>query len=168
MSISSINSSTLFQWLQGSLSAAGLTVGNQSSSPSNDAQSGSNTILPFQQALQTLTSQTAQPAAPQQSFSTNGAQETHHHPRHHSGGEGNQGNEGFIDQLAQSIVNDLQQIDGAGDSSTASSSNDSTSNDMSFLDGLTSALANNSLTQYRQATDASPAPSPSSQVNAIA
>lgn len=168
MSISSINSSTLFQLIQNSLSAAGLAVGNQSSSPSTDAQSGNTTISPFQQALQTLTSPIAQPPDSQQSLSINGTQRTPHHHHHHSGGEGNQGNEGFIDQLAQSLINDLQQIDGTADSSIAPSSNDPTGNGLSFLDGLTSALANSSLTQYQSATDAPQASSSSPQVNAIA
>ncbi len=170
MSISSINSSTVLQWLQSSLSMAGLTVGNQSSSASCESQSGSNAISPFQQALQMLTSQTAQPTDPQQSLSVNGAQGTHHHHHYrHSGGEGNnQGNASFIDQLAQSIVSDLQQTDSTGTASTTNSSSASSGNGLSFIDGLASAIANDLLAKYQQTTDSSPAPSPSTQVNAVA
>ena len=169
MSISNITSSPVLQWLQQSLSTAGLTVGNQSSGASNGAQSGSTTISPFHQALQMLTSQTAQPTDPQQSLSASGAQGTHHRHHHHSRGEGNnQGNEGFVDQLAQSIVNDLQQTDGTGASLTGDSSSASNGSGLSFMDGFSTAITNNLLTNYQQATDSSQASSPSTQVNAIA
>src|SRR6185312_3174707 len=109
------------------------------------------------------------PTDPQQSLSASSAQETHHHHHHHSGGAGNnQGDEGFIDQLAQSLVSDLQQADGTGTSLTGDSSSASDGSGLSFLDGLVSAFANNSLTQYQQTTDSSHESSSSSQVKAIA
>ena len=173
MSISNINSSPVLQWLQQSLSMAGLTVGNQSSRTSTDAQSGSNAISSFQQALQMLTSLTAQPTDAQQSLSANGAQATHHrHHHHYSGGDGHDpGNGSFVDQLAQSILSDLQQTDDTGGSSSTSSSSAPTDSGASFIDGLASAIANNVLAQYHQATDVSQAPSSissPSQVSAVA
>ena len=173
MSISNINSSPVFQWFQQSLSTAGLTVGNQSSSASNDTQSGTNTILPFQQALQMLTSQTAQPTDPQQLLNVNGTQgQHHHHHHHHSGGESkDHGNGSFIDQLAQSILSDLQQTDDTGASSATSSSSAPNGSGESFIDGLAGAIANNLPAKYHQATDSSQAPlstSPPTQVSAVA
>lgn len=172
MSISNISSSPILQWFQQSLSTAGLTVGNQSANASHDAQSGTHTISPFQQALQMLTSQTAQPTDPQQSLSASGAQGQHHHHHHHSGGESkDQGKGSFIDQLAQSIMSDLQQTDSPGASSTADPSSASNGSGLSFLDGLASAIANNLITKYQQATESSQAPlstSPPAQVSAVA
>lgn len=173
MSISGINSFSTLQWLQSSLSAAGLTVGNQSSAASCGPQSGSDAISLFQQALQVIPNQTATPTDSQQSLSVNGTQGQHHHHHHHSGGERNdQGNGAFIDQLAQLIVSDLQQTDGTGTAPTAGSSSASSASNGSggsFIDGLASAIANN-LAHYQQAMNSSPAPSssPSPQVNAIA
>jgi hypothetical protein len=173
MSISSITSSPVLQWLQQSLSTAGLTVGNQSSRASTDAQSGSDAISSFQQALQMLTSLTAPSTDAQQSLSANGAQGMHHrHHHHYNGGEEHdRGNGPFIDQLAQSILSDLQQTDDTGGSSATSSSSASTDSDASFIDGFASAIANNVLAQYHQATDSSQAPSSissPSQVSAVA
>ena len=173
MSISNINSSPVLQWFQQSLSTAGLTVDNQSSSASNDTQSGTNTISPFQQALQMLTSQTAQPTDPQQSLNVNGTQGQHHHRHHHhSGGESkDQGNGSFINQLAQSMLSDLQQTDDTGASSATSSSSAPNGSGESFIDGLAGAIANNLPAKYHQATDSSQAPlstRPSTQVSAVA
>jgi len=170
MSISSINSSPVLQWLQNSLSTAGLTVGNQSSRGSCDAQSASNAISLFQQAMQIMTNQTAPPADAAQSLNVNGTQGQHHHHHHrHSGGGSNDlGNGSFIDQLAQSILSNLQQTDETGASSPTSSSSAFNGNGVSFSDGLASAIANNLLAKYQQATDSSQASSPSTQVNSIA
>ena len=173
MSISNITSSPVLQWLQQSLSTAGLTVGNQSSRASNDVQSGSYAISSFQQTLQMLTSLTAQPTDAQQSLSANGAQGTHHrHHHHHSGGEEHdRGNGSFIDQLAQSILSDLQQTDDTGASSTTSPSSASNGSGASFIDGFANAIANNLLAKYHQAIDSGQAPSsasPPSQVSAVA
>lgn len=155
MSISSINSSPVLQWLQNSLSTAGLTVGNQSSRGSGDSQSASSAISLFQQALQLMTNQTASPTDASQSLNVNGTQGMHHHHHHgHSGGGSNDlGHGSFIDQPAQSILSDLQQTDETGASSPTSSS---------------SAIANNLLAKYQQATDSSQASSPLTQVNSIA
>ena len=149
MSISSINSSPVLQWLQNSLSTAGLTVGNQSSRGSCDAQSASNAISLFQQAMQIMTNQTAPPADAAQSLNVNGTQGQHHHRHHrHSGGGSNDlGNGSFIDQLAQSILSNLQQTDETGASSPTSSSSAFNGNGVSFSDGLASAIANNLLSQ---------------------
>lgn len=172
MSISDITPAPVLQWLQNSLSGAGLTVGNPSSSTSGEFQPGSDSISPFQQALQMLTNQTAPPTDSPSSLSTNGAQGTHHHHHHHGGGEGNnQGTEAFINQLAQSIITDLQQTDGTDTAPDPSSSSASSISGMSSIDGLESAIANSLLTQYQQATNSSPTPSStnsSTPVNAIA
>jgi hypothetical protein len=155
MSISSINSSPVLQWLQNSLSTAGLTVGNQSSRGYCDSQSAGSAISLFQQALQVMTNQTELPTDASQSLNVNGTEGQHHHHHHgHSGGGSNDpGHGSFIDQPAQSILSDLQQTDETGASSPTSSS---------------SAIANNLLAKYQQATDSSQASSPLTQVNSIA
>jgi hypothetical protein len=170
MSISSINSSPVLQWLQNSLSTAGLTVGNQSSRGSGDSQSASSAISLFQQALQVMTNQTASPTDASQSLNVNGTQGQHHHHHHgHSGGGSNDpGHGSFIDQPAQSILSDLQQTDETGASSPTSSSSAVSGDGVSFIDGLASAIANNLLAKYQQATDSSQASSPLTQVNSIA
>src|SRR6185437_8922775 len=140
MSISSINSSPVLQWLQNSLSTAGLTVGNQSSRGSCDSQSAGSAISLFQQALQVMTNQTALPTDASQSLNVNGTQGQHHHHHHrHSGGGSNDlGHGAFIDQSAQSILSDLQQTDETGASSPTSSSSAVSGDGVSFIDGLAS------------------------------
>jgi len=120
-----------------------------------------------------LTSQTAQPTDPQQSLNVNGTQgQHHHHHHHHSGGKSkDQGNGSFIDQLAQSILSDLQQTDDTGASSATSSASAPNGSGESFIDGLASAIVNNLPAKYHQATDSSQAPlstSPPTQVSAFA
>jgi len=170
MSISSINSSPVLQWLQNSLSTAGLTVGNQPSPGSCDSRSAGSVISLFQQALQVMTDQTAPPTDASQSLNVNGTQGQHHHHHHrHSGGGSNDlGNGSFIDQLTQLILRDLQQTDETGASSPPSSSGALSSNGVPFIGGLASAIANNLSANYQQATDSSQASSPSTRVNSIA
>lgn len=169
MSISSINSSPVLQWLQNSLSTAGLTVGNQSSPGSCDSQSAGSVISLFQQALQVMTNQTAPPTDASQSLSVNGTEGQHHHHHHrHSGGESNDLENGSFIDLAQSILSDLQQTDGTGTSSPTSSSSALSGNGVSFIDGLASAIAGNLLDKYQQATDSSHASSPSTRMNSMA
>jgi hypothetical protein len=102
-----------------------------------------------------MTNQTALPTDASQSLNVNGTQGQHHHHHHrYSGGGSNDlGHGAFIDQSAQSILSDLQQTDETGASSPTSSS---------------SAIANNLLAKYQQATDSSQASSPLTQVNSIA
>lgn len=157
MSVSNISSTPVFQWLQQSLSATGLTVGNQSFRGSCDSQSASDVGSLFQQTLQMMTNQTAPPTDAPQSLTVNGTQGQHHHHHHRHSGENNDpGNGSFIDQLAQSILSDLQQ----GNEPAASSPSASNGSGESFIDGFGSAIAN-VLAQYHQATDSSQTSNPS-------
>jgi hypothetical protein len=117
-----------------------------------------------------MTNQTASPTDASQSLNVNGTQGMHHHHHHgHSGGGSNDlGHGAFIDQSAQSILSDLQQTDETGASSPTSSSSAVSGDGVSFIDGLASAIANNLLAKYQQATDSSQASSPLTQVNSIA
>ena len=76
------------------------------------------------------------------------------------------------DQLARSILNDLQQTDEAATSSPTDSSSLPQMVVACYpIDGLTNVIANNLLAKYLQAWDSSLAlssASPSTQVNAIA
>lgn len=135
ISISEISSSPALQWLQNSLSATGIS--------GNPQTAGASSGSPFQQALQAITNQTALPTDVSQSLSVNGAQGQHHHHHRYGGGESsNQGNGSFMNQLAQSILSDLQQADDTGASSATSSSSTSNGSGESFIDGLANAIAN--------------------------
>lgn len=170
MSISSISSSPILQWLQNSLSAAGLSGNSQPAGADCGSVSDGASISLFQQALQVITNQTTQPTDAPQSLNVNGTQGHHHH--HHSEEQSNDpGNGSFINQLAQSILSDLQQTDEPGASSTTGSSSAPNGGSVSFIDGLAGAIANNLIAKYQQTTDSSPTPSSTSspsQVSAVA
>ncbi len=171
MSLSGINSSPMLQWLQQSLSSADLASGTQAASASCGSSSASDPSSLFQQALQALTSQTASSTDPQPALSVNGTQGQHHHHHHHGGQSSGQGDSSFIDQLAQSILGDLQQTDSAASSSSTDSASAPNATGGSFIDGLASAIANDLLTRYQQTTGGNPASSltnSTNQVSAIA
>ena len=170
MSVSGVGSSPLLQWLQNYLSPAGSAANSSSSSASRGCQSTGDTTSISQQAVQLNATQAGQLTDPSQPSDVNGSQGHHHHHHHHGGGQGNgQGNGSFIDQLAQSIVTDLQQATASGassESSTAGASG-STSTGGSFIDKLASTIANDLLAQYQQSTGSASTPS-TRQVNAVA
>ncbi len=169
MSVSGVGSSPVLQWLQNYLSSAGSATGGQSSC---GCQAPSDTTSISQQAIQLNASQASQSTDPSQTAGVNGSQGRHHHHHHHGG---RQGGQSFVDQLAQSIVTDLQNASasgasaGSGSSTTGSSS--SSGSGGSFIDKLASDIANDLLAQYQQATGTTTSTtptSPTSQVNAIA
>ncbi len=171
MSISDSSVSPLLQWLQNSIASAGLAVGNQSSCGSCGSSSGTDSTQTFQQTLQMLSNQAAQPTELQQPSGANGTHGHHHHHQHSGGGNDDHGNGSFISQLAQSIINDLQQPDGTEISSSVGSSITPNTGRSSFIDGLAGAIANDLLSKYQQGTGSGPIPSSSSasnQVSAIA
>lgn len=149
MSVSGVGSSPVLRWLQNYLSSAGSATGSPSScggpSSSNDTTSIS------QQAVQLNADQAPQATDPSQTSGLYGPQG---HPHHHHGG--GQGGGSFMDQLAQSIVTDLQKATGSGasagsgSSTTGSASSSTTSG--SFVAKLASEIANDVLAQYQQAT----------------
>ncbi len=172
MSITSVASSPALQWVQNYLSAAGASTGKQSScgcQPSGDTTS----ISP--EAAQLNASQTSQSADQSQ---TSGVSRSQGHHRHHHHQGGGQGGSSFVDQLAQSIVTDLQQATGSGatagsgTSSTAAATSSTTSAaGGSFIDKLASSIANDLLTAYQQATGSSATSSSAnttSQVSSVA
>lgn len=168
MAVSTINSSPILQWLQQSLSATGLSGNSPSSHVPCGSASGDAAISVFQKALQMMANQTTQPTDASQALNVYGTQGQHpHHHHRHSTGSNDHGGESFIDQLAQSLPSDLQQVDESGISSPTGSPNTPNGSDTSFIDGLASAIANHVFTQYHQASDASQTPNPTT-VNAIA
>ena len=130
--------------------------------------SGGVAISVFQQALQMMTNQTTQPTDASQALNVYGTQGQHpHHHHRHSTGSNDHGDESFIDQLAQSLLNDLQQGDASAAASPTGAPNAPNESDTSFINGLASAIATNVFTHYHQASDASQTPNPTT-VNAIA
>lgn len=114
---------------------------------------------------------------PSQRMPNNGLVSTIHkviitHHRHHSEEQSNDPeNRSFIDQLAQSILSNLQQTDETAASSPADSSSPPNGSGVSSIDGLTNIIADNLLAKYLQASDTSLAlssTSPPTQVNTIA
>src|SRR5689334_11971513 len=97
MDVSAVNSSSTAQWLQQLLSGVQTPGASQSCSPSASAPSDSANIS--QEAVQMNATQTQ----PDQSTTVKGGHHGHH--RHHGGAQGSQSP---ISQLAQDIVNDLQ------------------------------------------------------------
>ena len=148
MSVSGVGSSPVLQWLQSYLSKAGPATGSQSSC---GCPSSSDTTSISQQAVQLNASQALQPSDPTQMSGVNGSQ-GHHHHHHHGGG---QGGKSFMDQLGQSIIDDLQKAAGGGVASGSGSSDATTqasTNGGSFIDQLASKIANDLLAKYQQAS----------------
>lgn len=168
MSVSGVGSSPVLQWLQSYLSKAGPATGSQSCC---GCQSSSDTTSISQEAVQLNASQASQTPDLSQASGVNGAQGHHGHHHHHDGG---QGGSSFIDQLAQSIIADLQSATGSGATSGAGSSDataQASTNGGSFLDKLASKIAEDLLAKYQQAGGPAGTSSQSStgnQVNAIA
>ena len=168
MSVSSVGSPPVLQWLQSYISKAGPATGNQSSC---GCQPASDTTSISQDAVQLNASQALQTSDPSQTSGINGPQGHHGHHHHHGGG---QGGSSFMDQLAQSIIADLQSATGSGATSGAGSSNataQASANSGSFLDKLASKIAGDLLTTYQQASGAAGTSAQSStgnQVNATA
>lgn len=168
MSISSVGSSPVLQWLQSYLSGAGSSKGSASScgcQPSGDTASIS------QEAAQLNANQVSQVSDSSQPSGAVGTQGRHHH--HHHRGEQDGGS--FVDRLAESILSDLQQATENGGSPEAGSATpasvSSSATGDSFIDKLAQSIANDLLSKYQQATGASVSssqPSATSQVNVIA
>lgn len=169
MSISGIGSSPALQWLQSYLSSSGSATGSQSSCGCPPA---SDTASISQKAVQLNASQASQTSDPSQTSGVNGSQGHHHHHRHGGG----QGGSSFMDQLAKSIVSDLQSATGNGDASGSVGSAapaQASGNGGSFIDQLASVIAGDLLAKYQQATGSagagtSPQSGTANQVNAIA
>lgn len=163
MSVSGVGSSPALQWLQNYLSSGGSAAGSQSSC---GCQSPTDTTSISPQAVQLNASQTLQTSDPSQTAGVNGSQ-GHHHHRHHGGG---QGGNSFVDQLAQSIVTDLQKATGSG-AASGSGSSDATAqagiNGGSFIDKLASQIASDLLAKYQQASGSAGSSSQSSTVNQV-
>jgi hypothetical protein len=170
MSVSSVGSSPALQWLQNYLSSSGAATGTQ---PPCGCQSSRDSSSISQEAVQLNASQVSQATDPSQASAAGGSQ-GHHHHHHHGGGHGGGS---FVDQLAQSLVTDLQQAIGSGDASgpgsltTTTGSAGSTATAGSFIDQLASQISKDLLARYQQASGSSASSSPTSvatQVNAIA
>ena len=167
MSISSVGASPMLQWLQSYLSGASGTTGKSSSC---GCQSSRDTASISQEATQLNASQPSQTLDPSQA---SGIKSTEGHHRHHHHG-GSQDGESFIDQLAHSVMTDLQQATGNGASNPAgashSASESSSSSGESFVDKLASEIAKDLLSKYQQGTGSnnSSSPATTSQVNTIA
>jgi hypothetical protein len=162
MSVSGIGTSSVLQWFQNYLTSAGSATGSQSScgcQPSGDTTSIS------QQAVQLNASQASQPTDPAQTPGISGTQKHHHHRHHHGGG---QDGHSFVDQLAQSIVSDLQNATGAGATSGAAApSAQAGATGGSFIDKLASEITNDLLATYQQAGGSTGTPSQSGSVNQV-
>ncbi len=171
MSVSSVGTSPMLQWLQSYLSSAGSVSSNQSCNASCGAQSMSDTASISQQAVELNADQTEPLSDPSQlpDLSTLRAHHTHHH--HHGDEQGlNQDDGSFMDQLAKSIVPDLQQPAGSDASSESNAPTDSQGNEGSFLDRLAHAIANDLIAQYQQSPGSDSTRSSTgdtSQVNAV-
>lgn len=168
MSISSVGSSPVLQWLQSYLSSgAGSSKGTPAScgcQPSGDMTSIST------EAAQLNASHASQADDPSQA---EGATRTPGYRRHHRHGEGGEG--AFMDRLAQSIISDLQQATGTGTPSESGSSTPATTSSSdrggSFVDKLAQSIANDLLSKYQQTTgggNSSSSPNATSPVNVIA
>jgi hypothetical protein len=165
MSVAGVASSPILQWLQNALSSAGSAPGSPSSCGCQSSSSDTTSIS--QQAVQLNATQASQAPDPSQTSGVYGPQ-GHHHHHHHGGG---QGGGSFMDQLAQSIITDLQKATGSGasvgsGSSTTGSTSSSTA-DGSFVDKLASKIANDLLAQYQQATGSTAPTSQSSTTNQV-
>lgn len=167
MSVSGVGTSPVLQWLQNYLAKAGPATGNQASC---GCQPASDTTSISQDAVQLNASQALQTSDPSRTSGVTGPQ-GHHGHHHHGGG---QGGNSFMNQLAQSIITDLQGATGSGATSVAGSSDateQASANGGSFLDMLASKIAGNLLTMYQQAggtAGTSPQSSTGNQVNATA
>lgn len=147
MSVSGVGSSPVLQWLQSYLTKAGPATGPQSSCGSKPA---SDTTSISQEAVQLNASQGSQTPPLSQSLKVNGLQ-GHYGHHHHGGG---QGGRSFTNQLAQSIITDLQNATGNGAPSgraSADATAQATTNGSSFIDKLASKISQDLLTKYQQA-----------------
>lgn len=167
MSVSSVGSSPVFQWLQSYLADAGSSKGNSSSC---SCQPAGDTTSISKEAAQLNADQASQALDPSQTESVAGTRGHHHHRRHGEGGEGS-----FMDRLAQSIISDLQQATETGTAGDAESSTPATPSSSatggSFIDKLAQSIANDLLSKYHQDSGAGKPASPAnatSQVNVIA
>jgi len=162
----------MLQWLQNYLSSAGSAGSCQSASTSCDTPSTSDTASISQQAVQMNADPTEQGPDSSQlpDLSTLRAHHSHHH--HHDGEQGQSQEDGsFIDQLAKSIVTNLQQGTGSDGSSELNTSTDSNENKDSLVEKLATAISNDLLAKYQQATGSQSTTSSTgdtNQVNAIA
>ncbi len=173
MSVSSVGTSPMLQWLQNYLSSAGSASSTQSSSPSCGTQSTSDMASISQQAVELNADSTEQGADPSQPPDPSTVRAHHAHHHHHHGDEQgqSQGDGSFIDQLAKSIVTNLQQATGSDTSSESNTSTDANGNEDSFLEKLATAISNDLLAKYQQSTGSESTTSSTgdtNQVNAIA
>ena len=166
MSISSVGSSPVLQWLQSYLAGGG---SSKSTVSSCDCQASADTTSISKEATELSANQASQPVDPSQAEGVARGQGHHRHHRHEAGGEGS-----FMDRLAQSIITDLQQATGNSASTPAGSSNSdsdsSAASGGSFIDKLASEIAKDLLSKYQQVAGSSASSSSptSSQVNTIA
>lgn len=168
MSVSAVDSSPLLQWLQNYLSSAGSAGGSPPSSAPSSTQSTTDTASISQQAVQLNTDPTA--SVPDPSPLPDLSQLRAHHPHHHHhGGEQDQHPEGgsFIDQLAKSIVTNLQQATGSDASSQSNPSTGSYGNQDSFVEKLATAISNDLLAKYQQSTGSASATSSIGETNQV-
>lgn len=165
MSVSGVGSSPMVQWFQNNLSGAGPATGSPSSSRCRSSSNDTTSIS--QQAVQLHANQASQAPDPSQTSGVYGPQ-GHHHHHHHGGG---QGGSSFMDQLALSIVTDLQKATGngasAGSGSSTTGSATSSATGGSFIDKLASKIANDLLAQYQQAIASTVPTSQSSTTNQV-
>lgn len=167
MSVSSVGSSSVLQWLQSYLTKAGPATGPQSSCASTPS---SDTTSISQEALQLNASQASQTPGLSQNSTVKGLQGHYGHHRHGGG----QGGSSFMDQLAQSIITDLQNSAGNGATSGSGSSDataQASTNGSSFIDKLASKISQDLLAKYQEASGLTGATAQSgtgSQVNATA
>jgi len=165
MSVAGVGSSPILQWLQNALSSTGSATGSPSSC---GCQSSSNDTTSISQQAVQLNANQAPPATdPSQTSGLYGPQGHHHH--HHHGGR--QGGGSFMNQLAQSIVTDLQKATGseaqAGSGSSTTGTSSSSTTGGSFIDKLASEIANDLLAQYQQANGSTAATSQSGSTNQV-
>jgi hypothetical protein len=158
----------MLQWLQNYLSSAGSAGGSPSSSAPSSTQSTTDTASISQQAVQLNADSTE--SVPDPSQLPDLSQLRAHHPHHHHhGGEHGQSQEGgsFIDQLAKSIVTNLQQATGSDASSQSNPSTESNGNDDSFLEKLATAISNDLLAKYQQSTGSESTASSTGDTNQV-
>jgi len=140
-STNDMSSSSLLQWLQGTLSAPQLgtrpgTQGCASATGQPDTASFS------QEAIQFNGTQSANPADGSQ-----GTHGGHHHHHHHGGGTESSGS--IVSQLAQAIANDTQKADGTAGPADSSQADSSISNtDDTFLQQLAGLISGKLLGAY--------------------
>ncbi|MGH7182486.1 MAG: hypothetical protein ACREJN_10965 [Nitrospiraceae bacterium] len=166
MSVAGVESSPILQWLQSTLSSAGSATGSPSSCGCQSSPTDTTSIS--QQAVQLNANQASQVPDPSQTSGIYGPQGHHHHHRHHGG---DQGGGSLMDQLAHSIVTDLQKATGSGASAGSGSSTTGTASSSttggSFIDKLANEIANDLLAQYQQATASTAPTSQSSSTNQV-